>query len=204
LDYGTVYSFKIEARNLNGYSLYSETVEILCAAVPAKPDAPTTSIVNDEVILDWDEPADNGMPLTGYFVYIRQSDLSYIIDLSVCDGQGFEVMLSTQCAVALKTLQGEPFNLNVGYSIYIKILAQNEYGDSEISEPGNGAVMVSVPDPPFLVMNDVTVTSDSKIGFYWFDGATNGGAVIEDYRIRWDQSIGFWVTLDEGLTDRIY
>jgi hypothetical protein len=46
--------------------------------------------------------------------------------------------------------------------------------------------MVSVPDPPFLVMNDVTVTSDSKIGFYWFDGATNGGAVIEDYRIRWD------------------
>lgn len=26
LDYGTIYSFKIEARNLNGYSLYSETV----------------------------------------------------------------------------------------------------------------------------------------------------------------------------------
>lgn len=95
LDFGTIYSFKIEARNLNGYSLYSETVQILCASAPAKPAAPTTTIVNNEVILDWDEPADNGMPLTGYYVYIRQSDLSYIIDLSVCDGQGFEVMLST-------------------------------------------------------------------------------------------------------------
>jgi hypothetical protein len=53
-------------------------------------------------------------------------------------------------------------------------------------------------------MNDVSVTSDSNIGFYWFDGATNGGAIIEDYRIMWDQSIGFWVILAEGLTDRIY
>ena len=46
--------------------------------------------------------------------------------------------------------------------------------------------MVSVPDAPFLVMNDASITNDSKIGLFWFDGATNGGAVIEDYKIMWD------------------
>ena len=68
---------------------------ILCAAEPPKPNTPTTTIVAGEVLFDWDEPVNHGMPLTGYEVYIRQSDLSYIIDLSVCDGEGFEVMLST-------------------------------------------------------------------------------------------------------------
>jgi len=113
-------------------------------------------------------------------------------------------MLSTQCAVALATLQAEPFNINVGYSIYIKVIAKNEYGTSQISDPGNGAIMVSVPDKPFLVMNDATITSDSKIGIFWFDGATNGGSPIVDYKIMWDQSIGYWVSLVEGLTDRVY
>lgn len=44
LSFGTTYKYKIEARNLNGYSLYSEIVEILCAAAPAKPATPTTTI----------------------------------------------------------------------------------------------------------------------------------------------------------------
>ena len=127
-----------------------------------------------------------------------------MIDLSVCDGTGFEVMLGTQCTVALKTLQAEPFNIYVGYSIYIKVVAQNQYGTSPISDPGNGAVMVSVPDAPFLVMNDASITDDSKIGLFWFDGATNGGSVILDYKIEWDQSIGFWSTLTEGYLDRAY
>ena len=82
--------------------------------------------------------------------------------------------------------------------------AKNEYGNSEISDPGNGGIMVSIPDKPFLVMNDATITSDSKIGIFWFDGATNGGSPIIDYKIMWDQSIGYWVSLVEGLTDRVY
>jgi hypothetical protein len=71
LDYGTIYSFKLEARNLNGYSLYSEIVQILCAAEPPKPNTPTTTVVGGEVLFDWDEPVNHGKPLTGYEVYIR-------------------------------------------------------------------------------------------------------------------------------------
>jgi hypothetical protein len=80
---------------LNGYSLYSEVVTILCASAPAKPATPTTTVTESEVVFNWEAPDDNGMPITGYQVYIRQYDLQYVIDLSVCDGTGFEVMLGT-------------------------------------------------------------------------------------------------------------
>jgi hypothetical protein len=38
---------------------------------PEKPDAPSTTVVTDYVIFDWDAPVDNGTPITSYKIYIR-------------------------------------------------------------------------------------------------------------------------------------
>lgn len=45
-------------------------------------------------------------------------------------------------------LAASPFNLYEGYSVNIKVIATNEYGDSEISDPGAGAVIQVPPDYP--------------------------------------------------------
>lgn len=75
----------------------------------------------------------------------------------------------------------------MGYKIYIKVQAINDYGVSEISEPGTGMEGVElVPDAPINLTNLPAVTSDSQIGIEWSDGASNGDAVIEDYRISYD------------------
>jgi hypothetical protein len=71
---GTTYSFKVESRNSYDYSAYSLPFSILCAIEPEAPNAPTTTISNDLVILDWDEPVTNGSPITGYKIYILESD----------------------------------------------------------------------------------------------------------------------------------
>jgi hypothetical protein len=71
LNYGQTYKFKVEAQNGFGYSSFSEEVEILCARYPEKPGTPTTTVVTNYVILNWDAPVDNGTPITGYQVYIR-------------------------------------------------------------------------------------------------------------------------------------
>jgi hypothetical protein len=42
-----------------------------------------------------------------------------------------------------------PYNLPWGSSIYAKLYATNSYGDSETSEVGNGAVILTNPDAPF-------------------------------------------------------
>jgi hypothetical protein len=71
LQYGQTYKFKIESQNGFGYSDYSEEISILCATHPEKPAAPSTTVVNDYVIFNWDAPVDNGTPITGYNVFIR-------------------------------------------------------------------------------------------------------------------------------------
>jgi hypothetical protein len=158
----------------------------LCATSPEKPIIPSTTVVTNYVILNWEAPVDNGSPITGYKVYIRKADFTFIVDPSVCDGLDYLVMQNTQCIVMLDKLTSQPYNLMLGYSIQIKVIATNAYGDSEISEAGNGDNIVLVPDPVINLLNNPTITSDSVIGISWTDGLSNGGKEIIDYRISYD------------------
>lgn len=127
---GRTYVFKLETQNAFGYSGFSETISILCAFVPSQPNMPSTTVVGDKVIFDWSAPADNGSPIIGYKIYIRASDYSYRIDSSICDGTEFVTIQTTQCTVPMINLSYEPFNLVIGYKIFIKVAAFNLYGDS--------------------------------------------------------------------------
>jgi hypothetical protein len=69
---GNTYKFKVESRNSYGYSEQSEFISILCATNPAIPIAPTSTVINDEVLFDWIAPSDQGTPITGYNIYFRQ------------------------------------------------------------------------------------------------------------------------------------
>ena len=154
--------------------------------------------------MNWEAPVDNGTPITGYKVYIRKADFTFIVDPSVCDGLDYLVMQNTQCIVLLDKLTSQPYNLMLGYSIQIKVIATNAYGDSEISEAGNGDIIVLVPDPVINLLNNPTITSDSVIGISWTDGLSNGGKEIIDYRISYDYSTGNYVTLAEHITNKFY
>lgn len=75
LSAGTVYGFKVQARNTFGYSVLSEEVLIAAAEIPSKPDAPTTTFNRETVQIDWTAPFDGGSPILGYRIYILESDL---------------------------------------------------------------------------------------------------------------------------------
>ena len=59
------------------------------------PAQPSTSVIGNQVIFEWDEPVNNGKTITGYDVYIRKDDLSYIVDTSVCNGGGATAVTNT-------------------------------------------------------------------------------------------------------------
>lgn len=46
---GTVYKFKVQARNSFGLSDYSTELSLLCAYIPDAPEAPQSSVVTDTV-----------------------------------------------------------------------------------------------------------------------------------------------------------
>jgi hypothetical protein len=71
LNLGITYSFKVKSRNIFDFSiLYSNEVSIYTATNPDKPEAPTTTIVGTDVLIQWIAPYNNGLAITKYFLYI--------------------------------------------------------------------------------------------------------------------------------------
>jgi len=108
---GVTYKFKIEARNTNGYSVYSNELSILCATVPSVPATPANSNILNQVKFDWTAPAENGLAITSYTVLIRSSDNQYTEILDYCNGALASIMSTTECTIPLATLTASPFSL---------------------------------------------------------------------------------------------
>lgn len=87
--------------------------------------------------------------------------------------------------------------------VWVKIIAVNVYGESEISEPGNDGLVKLIPDAPVSLVNDPSVTDDDKIKFDWVDGASDGGDAVIDFTIYYDQGTGTgeWVILEPGVIE---
>jgi hypothetical protein len=84
---GSTYQFYVEARNIYGYSVASNTVTILAAQIPAQPAAPTTSFAADYITVSWVAPDNGGTEITSYTIYIRESDeQTFSVHLGDCDG----------------------------------------------------------------------------------------------------------------------
>jgi hypothetical protein len=150
---GQTYYFKVEARNVIGYSPESVTVGIKAAIVPTAPTSVTTTRDVNDVVINWTPPSVNslidfGDAILGYRVYIRTSDSNlYEQDVSECPDTGPS---THTCSVSINTLQDYPFHLAEGNSVWAKVVAFNSIGEGAESIPGNGASIstIVVPDAP--------------------------------------------------------
>ena len=196
---GAYYSFKVEARNTVGYSLYSEVLTILCAQPPDQIDPPTTVESSSQVILTWDAPWNGGAQITAYQVKFLQSDDStYTESTSLCDGSLSATITSRTCIIASTSFTEAPYNIEWGSSVYATIRATNIKGDSVVSLAGNGAVILRIPDAPINLRNVPSVTSATIIGIEWDDGVNNGGTEVIDYLIQYAAVPNDYVTLAAG------
>lgn len=185
-----LYSFKVSARNVYGASDFSSSVIILSAETPEKPAAPTTLFVGSDIVISWSDPSSGGSPITSYQILIQHADgVSYSEYLETCDGSQPTIIQNEQCIVSSIVLNAEPFNIDWGQSVYAKVSASNTYGSSEFSEPGNGGVILTNPDAPVNLAEDLSGRSQNSIAFTWSQGALNGGASVIDYRIHMDAGL---------------
>lgn len=121
-----------------------------------------------------------------YSVYIRHVDgTSFSTDVANCDGSNSVIMASTLCFMPIATLRASPFSLDWGDSVNIKVVATNIVGNSLESSVGNGAIILTRPDAPTTLANDVSLTSSTKIAMTWVAGAADGGTPVIDYRVSY-------------------
>jgi len=153
---GTTYSFMVQSRNDFGYSNFSASVSILAAQYPDQPAAPTTVLQNTSVLISWSAPFNEGSPITSFKIQIRQNDnSSYSLDLTDCDGSQLALLTATQCSVPVSVLRGAPFSLPWGSPVYATVIATNKYGDSPVSLPGSGGRIITYPDAPISVVENL-------------------------------------------------
>jgi hypothetical protein len=161
LDDGYMYSFKVQARNSHGPSAYSNTVSILSAQTPNKPEPPTTEFEGSQdygnIIVRWVAPVSGGSPIIAYQITLRESDgVTFTEEMTYCDGQDSIITNNVQCTIPSSVLNSAPYTIPWGQSIYAKVAAINAYGYSETSEEGNGAVIITNPDAPINIVEDLS------------------------------------------------
>jgi hypothetical protein len=61
----------------------------------------------------------------------------------------------------------------------------NLYGSSLESSEGNGAVILTVPDAPLNLANNVLTTSASQVDLTWNQGVENGGTPVIDFTLEY-------------------
>jgi hypothetical protein len=86
-------------------------LSLLCAAEPNRPNTPSTSVDGDSIVFAWTEPSNQGSPITGYMIEIRNHDLGFVHVNSVCDGSSQYSMDNLECRVPITTLKEAPYNL---------------------------------------------------------------------------------------------
>lgn len=130
--------------------------------------------------------------------------MEYSTELNNCDGSNADIIANTQCEVLVTTLMVAPFSLPYGSSIYAKVIAYNVYGESQISDAGNGGMIYTNPDAPVDIYEVVSQRTSSSISFTWSEGYSDGGSPVLDYRISFDDAIGSWAVLEDAVTYRLY
>lgn len=109
--------------------------------------------------------------------------MTYATELTGCDGSDSTIAANKQCVIAVADLIVAPFSLPWGTSVYAKVIATNVKGDSTESNSGNGAIIVTIPDPPVNLLENVPDRSYSRLGLKWEEAAFNGGTNVIDYRL---------------------
>jgi hypothetical protein len=167
LNAGTTYHFIVHSRNAYEYSNDSEVLSLLCATLPIKPEAPTTTTISNFVRVSWPTPVNNGSPITGYQVFIQQKDGVYTQEFTDCLGYSAEVIAQDYCDILLDTLTAAPYSLVLNDEVWAQVRTQNFYGWSLISDAGNSGLIKLVPDAPINLVNEPDTTAAEQIKLSW-------------------------------------
>jgi hypothetical protein len=126
--------------------------------------------------------------------------VSFSQDLTNCNGAVPSIIATRTCTIPVGVLRAEPFSIEWGESIWVKVGANNIIGAGPLSVEGNGAVMLTTPDPPINLSNVPALTSSSQIGLSWEPSPNDGGAEVIDYTLMWDRATGNFEIYDMFIT----
>ncbi len=172
---GTTYYYKISAVNSVGEGALSSEISYIPASVPTAPQNFAVSSGNQQLVLNWGAPLDNGgATITSYKVYrSTTSGAETLLTSGGCSGLG-SVLTCTDSG------------LTNGTTYYYKISAVNSVGEGALSSESS-ATTFTTPTAP---QNFAAISGKQKIVLNWTAPSNNGGSSITNYEIYRGASSG--------------
>jgi len=152
-------------------------------------------------------PYNGGSVITSYIIEIRHFDGAYFSEYkATCDGSQASIVSSLLCKIPLSALRVPPYSLTWGNLIYARVAATNVKGTSVFSEINAGTQMLTKPDAPFNLANDINRSSGKTITIVWNNGAEDGGTPVIDYIVSYDSGLGtnVFTVLASAVTTQSY
>jgi len=163
---GVTYTYKVSAVNSVGEGPFSNEVSATPCSAPSAPQNLVATAGNQQVLLSWQAPADNGgSPITGYKVYWGTSSGSY-------------TNVQNTGNVLTYTVTG----LTNGQRYYFAVTAINSVGESAKSNEVS-AMPQSGPTVPSAPQNLVATAGNQRVALSWQAPANDGGSPITNYKI---------------------
>jgi len=204
---GTVYGFRVRARNIFGWGPYSTVTEIKAAREPGVPAAPVTSVdpVTGGVAIAWTAPDARGDPITVYKIEIADKAGTNWYTEPSCLGTNQTLIDASRCVVLMSTLTSAPYNYVFNDLVQVRIQAKNFFlfgALSPVSE-STGARIRVVPSKMLAPTEDPSCT-DVTLTMNWIalSGADAGNSAVIAYSLYWDAGDALATVFPE-LTDAL-
>ena len=179
LQTGAVRWYRVAAQNRSGLGLWSDPVQGQSA--PGAPDAPTLTaktLSDYQIELTWNEPKDNGEPITGY-------EIEYSADGSA---DSWDRLVEVGADPTDYTDDSLPANTRRHY----RVRAVNSVGGGAWSRSVSAITQLTPPDAPSLT--SVEADGPNAIVVTWEEPWYLGDLSITQYQVQWakDQYSEIW------------
>jgi len=196
---GTVYGFRVRARNIFGWGPPSLVTQIKAAREPGTPLAPVTSIdpTHGALAIDWTAPDARGDSITAYWVEIADRAGNWHNETATCDGATAAIVAARRCTVPMTVLTGATYSYTYSYAtggdlVQVRVRAANFFGfgvPSDVSGP-SGARIRAVPGQMAAPTEDSNCT-DVTLTMNWvaLSGIDAGSSTVIAYSLLWDAGV---------------
>ena len=172
---GNAYKVRVRAINAIGNGSWSPASS-QTAGVPAVPAAPTVTLGDTSVDVEWTAPANNGSALSGFGVQYCDTDANN----ASCGDSGTSWQTWTFTSTG-STTETTITGLTNGHTYKVRVRAANTHGSGGWSPTGS-ATPATVPDAPAA---PTLAVQDKSLGVTWAPPSDNGGAAITDYDVQY-------------------
>ena len=209
LESGTVYGFRVRARNIFGWGLPSLVTQIKAAREPGTPLAPVTTIdpIHGDLAIDWAAPDARGDAITAYWVEIADRTGVWHNETATCDGSTSPIVTARRCTVPMAVLTGATYSYTYSYAlggdlVQVRVRAANffGFGVASPSSDASGARIRVVPGKMAAPTEDPSCT-DVTLTMNWvaISGVDAGSSTVIAYSLLWDAGVS--ATAESAFTE---